>query len=187
MTRRLITGFALVLVMAWMIACSGGFPSQPTTPTAVPTAGPAAPVTPPAASPDASVEPFIGDWSPDPVTDPAAIAEAEATAARSCSQVEFKAVRDVDSKTAAVVFVATCARMRVHAVGTGRIGDDKLFWKAEGTVRLPSPSDRTCPAPAVTFGQGSYAQPVREGLIKVAYNGKVCGIEVSGTAIVRRR
>jgi len=151
MTRRLTTLIAAVMMIGVMLACGGSSTSQPTTPTAVPTAGPAAPATTPAASPDASVEPFIGDWSPDPVTDPEAIAEAEANAARRCSQVDFKVVRDVDSKTAAVVFVATCARVRIRATGMGNMVGDTLFWRARGEATLPN-ATRTCP---VTFVEGN--------------------------------
>jgi hypothetical protein len=139
-------------------------------------------VTPPAASPDASVEPFIGDWSPDPVTDPAAIAEAEAAAPRSCNQVEFHARRDVDSRTAAVMFAGNCARVRVRLEGKGLMTGDALIWKAEGKVTLPN--GNTC---AARFADGNKAEPAREGLVKVTYKGSVCGNPVAGTALVRRR
>jgi hypothetical protein len=182
MARRLIAGIAVALVMTWTIACSGkgGYPTEPTaTPTAVPTAAASVPAT----APNVSVDSFVGDWQADPVMDPAAIAEAEAAAARSCSQVEFKAVRDVDSKTAAVVFAATCARMRIHVVGVGNMVGDTLFWKARGEVKLPD-AGRTC---AATFVEGNKAQPAPEGRVKVTYNGTVCGAAVGGTALVRRR
>jgi hypothetical protein len=82
-----------------------------------------------------------------------------------------------------VVFVATCARVRIRAEGKGTMAGDTLLWKAKGEVTLPN-SRTTC---VVAFGDGSKAQPVREGLIKVDYKGTVCDAAVAGTALVRRR
>ena len=179
MTRKLLTGVAVALVMTWMMACGGGSLNQVTTPTAVTTA----PVSDPVTSPSVSVDGFVGDWQADPLTDPAAIAEAEAAAAKSCSQVEFHALRDVDTKTAAVAFAATCARVRIRVEGKGTISGDALVWKAEGSVTLPNAT--TC---AVKFVEGNKAQPVAEGqAVKVTYNGTVCGTAVGGTALVRRK
>jgi hypothetical protein len=177
MTRKLMAGIAVVLVMTWMVGCSKK--ESPTAPTTV-----SAPVVSvPASLPSVSVDSFVGDWQADPVTDPGSIAEAEAAAARSCSQVEFRAVRDVDSRTATVVFAATCARVRIRAVGVGTLVGDTLLWRAKGEVTLPNAA-RTC---AVIFGDGSKAQPAGEGLVRVAYNGTICAAPVSGHALVRRR
>jgi hypothetical protein len=177
MTRTLIGGIAVALGMTLMVACQKK--ESPTAPTTV--SAPAVAVPP--SSPSVSVDSFVGDWQTDPVTDPASIAEAEAAAPRSCSQVEFRAVRDVDSRTAAVVFAATCARVRIRATGVGTLVGDTLLWRARGEVTLPNAA-RTC---AVIFGDGSKAQPAGEGLVRVAYNGTVCGAPVSGHALVRRR
>ena len=177
MTRTLIGGIAVALGMTLMVACQKK--ESPTAPTTV--SAPAVAVPP--SSPSVSVDSFVGDWQTDPVTDPASIAEAEAAAPRSCSQVEFRAVRDVDSRTAAVVFAATCARVRIRATGVGTLVGDTLLWRARGEVTLPNAA-RTC---AVIFGDGSKAQPAGEGLVRVAYNGTICAAPVSGHALVRRR
>ncbi len=178
MIRRLIAGTAVVLMVAGMIACAGSSSSQLTTPTAVSTATVSEPFVPP----NASVDGLVGDWQADALTDPAAIAAADAAAARSCSQVEFHAVRDVDSKTAVVVFAATCARVRIRVEGKGTMSGDTLVWKAEGKVTLPN--GNMC---AARFAEGNKAQPAPEGQVKVTYNGAVCGNPVSGTTLVRRR
>jgi len=177
MTRTLIGGIAVALGMTLMVACQKK--ESPTAPTTV--SAPAVAVPP--SSPSVSVDSFVGDWQADPVTDPGSIAEAEAAAPRSCSQVEFRAVRDVDSRTAAVVFAATCARVRIRATGVGTLVGDTLLWRARGEVTLPNAA-RTC---AVIFGDGSKAQPAGEGLVRVAYNGTICAAPVSGHALVRRR
>jgi hypothetical protein len=179
MARRLIAGIAVALVVTWTVACGViGYPSQPTAPSSAPVVEPAVSVS----SPVATVDPFVGDWHADALVDPAAIAQAEAAAAGSCSQVEFKAVRDVDSKTAAVVFAATCARVRIRVEGKGSLVGDTLLWRAEGRVTLPDA--KTC---AVKFGDGSKAQPAPEGMVRVDYKGTVCDAAVAGTALVRRR
>lgn len=187
MARRLMAGIAIALVTTWMGGCSKK--ESPTSPTAVsaPAAAipevPAPPVSAPASSPTVSVDSFVGDWQADAPTDPAAIAEAEALAAQSCSQVEFKAVRQADTRTASVVFAATCARVRIRATGVGTLVGDVLLWRAQGAITLPN-ATRDC---AVKFGDGSKAQPAGEGLVRVRYNGTVCNAPVSGTAVVRRR
>lgn len=177
MTRRLVVGIAVVLVVAGVVACN----KQATDSTyKAPTSSPMAPD--PVAPPNVSVDGFVGDWQADPVVDPDAIAAAEAIAARSCSHVEFRAVRDVDSRTAVVMFAATCARVRIRAEGRGQMSGDTLVWRASGQVTLPN--SRTC---GVAFGDGNKAQPAAQGLVKVTYNGRVCDAAVSGTALVRRR
>jgi hypothetical protein len=184
MARRLIAGIAVALVVTWTIACAGkGYPTEPstvqTTAVSVPVAAPdPSPVT----APNISVDGFVGEWQADALVGPAAIAEAEAAAPRSCNQVEFHARRDVDSRTAAVVFAGNCARVRVRVEGKGLLTGDALMWRAEGKVTLPN--GNTC---AARFADGNRAEPAREGLVKVTYKGTVCGNPVAGTALVRRR
>jgi hypothetical protein len=178
MTRRLMVGIAVVLAVSWTIACSKKY-----TPPAAPTEVPTAAVPPPATSPSVPVDHFLGDWSADPLTDPAEIAAAAAAAGHSCSDVEFRAVLDAEAGTAVVGFAATCARLRVRAQGRGVISGNALVWRAEGTAAAPAGST-TC---AARFVERNRAEPVATGQIKVTYNGTVCGTAVSGTALVRRR
>jgi len=176
MIRKLVVGIAVVLLVAGTIACA----KKTNTTGPVTTSSPTAPD--PTTPPSQTVDSFVGDWQADPVTDPTAIAAEVAAAARSCSQVEFHAVRDVDSRTAAVVFAGTCARVRIRITGKGTMTGDTLVWQAEGRVTLPNAT--TCLA---KFVEGNKTQPAPEGMVKVSYNGKVCDASVSGTALVRRR
>lgn len=177
MTRKLMVGLVLLLVIAGTVACKKK-ETDTTNKGAV-----ASPVAPdPVTPPHSTVDGFVGEWQADPVTDPDAVAAAEAAAARSCSQVEFHAVRDVDSRTAAVVFAATCARVRIRIEGKGVMSGDTLVWKAEG--RVPLPNGTACVA---RFVEGNKAQPAPESMVKVTYNGRICDVPVTGTALVRRR
>jgi len=177
MTRRLMVGLVVLVVVAGTVACekketdttNKGTVSSPMAPD---------PVTPP----HTTVDGFVGEWQADPVVDPDGIAAAEAAAAKSCSQVEFHALRDVDSKTAKVVFAATCARVRIRIEGKGVMSGDTLVWKAEG--RVPLPNATACVA---RFVEGNRAQPAPGNLVKVTYNGRICDVPVAGTALVRRK
>lgn len=42
----------------------------------------------------------------------------------SCSQIEFKVVRDIDGKSAVIVFAATCTRVRLRGEGRGTVSGD---------------------------------------------------------------
>ena len=172
MKSRAIAVVVLAFALASMAACGGGSQNQVTTPTTV-TTQLAATVT---------VDTMAGQWAADPVTDQQGIDAREAVAGSSCSQIEFKISRDVDSKTATIVFAATCARVRLRGEGKGLMSGDILIWKAEGVATLPD--GKTCP---FRFVEGNKAQPMGDGIIKVAYNGTVCGAPVSGTEIIHRK
>jgi hypothetical protein len=177
MSKRLFALLAIAVAVATLVACaaSSNQSATPTTPTATT-------VTPQVSTtPAATVDPFVGDWQADPPLDAVAIADAEAAAPKVCNQVEFHAVRDVDAKTAAVVFAGTCARVRIRVLGTASLVAEGLVWHGQGKVMLPNGT--SC---AAVFGDGNKAQPAGTGFVKVTYNGKVCDAPVSGTVMVRR-
>jgi len=178
MIRRLLTLCALAALMAAVAACAASSNQSvaPTTPTSTTVA------TTPDPTPSGTVDPFVGDWQADPLTDAASIAEAEAAAPKVCNQVEFHALRDADSKTAAIVFAGTCARVRIRVAGIGNLVADGLVWRGQGRVVLPNGT--TC---AAVFADGNRAQPAGANFVKVTYNGKICDAPVSGIAMVRRQ
>jgi len=178
MVRRLSVMLIAAIAVAVMFACGGGSQSQPTTPTSVTTT--TTTVTGP--SDGVSVDTITGDWTADPITDPRALADFEAVAAARCGQIEFRVDRDTDSKTAIILFAATCARVRLRGQGKGVMAGDVLHWRLEGTATRPDGG--TCP---FRFVEGNTAQPVGDGRIKVTYNGLVCGMPVAGTEIIRRK
>ena len=181
MERRLsVMLLAAIADAVLFVACGGVNQSQPTTPTSL-TTTPSNSVTPPTGD-GVTVDTIAGDWSVDPITDPQALAEAEAAAGARCGQIEFRVVRDTDSKTAKILFAATCARLRLRGEGKGVITADVLHWRLEGLVTRPDGT--TCP---FRFLEGNTAQPVPDGRIKVTYNGMVCGVPVSGTELIRRK
>jgi hypothetical protein len=159
-------GLAVGVALAVVIACSNGTPASPAT-------------TPAASTTVVSVDTFVGQYTAEP---PTAVGDTDPSTTNSCAFIEFHVARDPDSRTAKIVFAATCARVRLRGEGKGTLSGDTLFWKAEGTALLPSA--RTC---AFRFVEGNKATPAGDGLIKVTYNGKVCDTPVSGTALVRRR
>lgn len=178
MTRRLLFGLVVAVVAAVLMACGSDLPSQPTTQT-VATA---------ASSPTSTVEGFLGHWGSDTSGEPTAESgvgvDVPATLVSNgrCSLLDFKVDRDADSRSAVVVFVATCANARIRGEGKGQVSGDTLYWRAGGTVTLAG--GRTCP---FAFAEGNSATPAGSGLVKVTYNGTVCGIPVSGTQIVKRK
>ena len=172
MIRRLVGGFAATIVMAGLAACSTGTQSQPATPTGVTNA----------TAPATTVDTFAGTWGQDDPINPGDPIVAATATAGSCANVEFRVSRDADGKTAAIVFAATCAQVRLRGEGNGTIAGDTLYWKAAGTAALEG--GRQC---GFRFLEGNKATPAGEGLIKVVYNGTVCDHAVSGTATVRRK
>jgi hypothetical protein len=178
MTRRLILGLFVAVVAVVLVACSTDSPSQPTTPTVATTAS----------SPTATLEVFLGQWGSDtsgePTAEPGVGISVPATLVSNgrCSLLDFKVDRDADSRSAVIVFIATCANARIRGEGRGQVSGDTLYWRAGGTVTLAG--GRTCP---FTFADGNSATPAGSGLVKVTYNGTVCSMPVSGTQIVKRR
>jgi hypothetical protein len=155
-----------------MAACGGASQSQPATPTAASTTTSSA----------ASVDGFVGQWTMDTSTDGLSGVLEAATAASACGQIEFRVVKDADGTSAAIVFAATCARIRLRGEGKGTVSGNILYWKSEGTVTLDS--GRSC---RFAFTEGNRATPAGDGAIKVAYNGTVCDTPVSGTETVHRQ
>jgi hypothetical protein len=174
MLRRLPLRVVVAVAAAALAACATDSPSQPTTPTATTAVTPAATTVP--------VDSFTGQWGADDstVTGPATLAATAST--NSCSQIEFKVVKDVDGKSAVIVFAANCASVRLRGEGQGTVSGGTLYWKAKGMASIAGSSP--C---AFTFLERNTATPVSEGVIKVTYNGTVCDVPVSGTELVRRK
>jgi hypothetical protein len=177
--RHLLIGLLIAVAAAGITACGSG--SQPAQPSATPAAA-----TP--STPTATVDSFVGVWGTD-TTDgtPVEPEMPDNTAVTivsdgACRLIEFKAEKQPDSRTASIVFAATCANARLRGRGLGQMSNGVLVWKAEGIIALPS--GRTC---QFKFVEGNRAAPAGEGLLKVTYNGTVCDVAVSGTQIVKRR
>jgi hypothetical protein len=177
MVRRLSLGFVVAVTAAALAACSTNTQSQPATPTAT---TPVTATTP--ATPAVTLDSFTGQWGAADTTDIAMTAPTATASTNSCNQVEFKVVRDVDGKSAAIVFSATCARVRLRGEGRGTLSGDTLYWKAQGVALIAD--SRQC---AFKFLERNTATPVGDGAIKVTYNGTVCDVPVSGTELVRRK
>jgi hypothetical protein len=175
MKRHLFIGFLVAVVAAGFVACATP-DSTPTQPTPTSTSTPAT-----------TVDGFVGVWSPDTGGGaPLDLGGAENTAdtidaTGACRMVEFKIERETDAKAAKIVFAATCANARIRGYGTGALNEGVLTWKAQGLIALAS--GQKC---AFRFVDGNRAERVPEGL-KVRYNGTVCDVAVSGTAIVKKK
>jgi hypothetical protein len=178
MTCRLLVGIAVAATAAFAGACSSDTPAQVTLPSSTTTSS--------AGSSAVSVGSFTGLWTlngadgvPSAVPDNTAVS---LVANGVCQQLELKVDRNPDSRTATIVFAATCANARIRGQGAGQMSDGVLLWRAEGTVALAS--GRTCP---FKFVEGNRAVLVAEGQVQVTYNGTVCEIPVSGTQVLTRR
>jgi len=177
MIRRGTAVAALLALIALMAACAGS--SQPASPTAVAPA----PATPAAAVvPAGAVEDFVGVWGEDETAGSADYTAADPTVEPACRGIEFRIDRDVDSKTANIVFAASCAAIRLRVEGKGLMTEGVLLWRAQGRALLP---DNT--ACAVVFGDGSRAVRVADGVIRVFYKGTVCDKDVAGSVLAKRK
>jgi hypothetical protein len=180
MTRRLIVGLFVAVVSAGLVACASAPPAAPVTPSASTATT--------STSSTVTVETFAGQWgaaTTNGATADAGLAENTAVSLVPngvCSLVEFKVDRNPDGKSAMIVFAATCANARIRGIGSGTVSGDALIWRAEGTLALVS--GRTC---AFKFVEGNRATPAGAGLVKITYNGTVCGIPVSGAQVVTRK
>lgn len=179
MMRRLLFGFAVAAIAAALWACSTEPPAQPASPSATTAATSSSTVT---------IETFTGQWgtaTSDGTSSDLGVPENSAVtlvANGVCSLLAFNVEKNADNATAAIVFAATCANARIRGTGTGRVSDGVLSWRAQGTLQLAS--GRAC---AFAFTEGNSATPAGQGLIKVVYNGTICGHPVSGTQVVRRK
>jgi hypothetical protein len=173
----LTLGLVVAVAAAALAACSTDTQSQPTTPTTQTTTTATTPTTT-----AVTVDSFAGQWGADDTTGTATPNLPATASTNSCSEIEFKVVRDVDGKSAVIVFAATCARVRLRGEGRGTVSGDTLYWKAQGVASIAD--SRQC---AFKFLERNTATPVGDGVIKVAYNGTVCDVPVSGTELVRRK
>ena len=178
MTRRLILGFVIAVIVAGVGACGKKddymAPAAPTSTVTTPT-------------PDTTVDRYIGAWSVDPGDGgPSEFDGPENTADSidpngACRFIEFKVDREPDSKSAKIAFAAKCANARIRGVGAAVLVEGVLHWKARGAIGLPS--GQKC---AFVFIEGNKAVRVPEGL-KVHYNGTVCDVPVTGTQVVKKK
>jgi hypothetical protein len=178
MIRRLTAVAALVAFVALtalMAACAGS--PGPAAPTAT------TPATPPAAvAPVLTVSDFVGVWGEDDSPGASVFTAGDATAEPVCRGVEFRIDRDADSRSANVVFAASCVAIRLRVEGKGLMTGNALLWRAQGRAQL---ADGTaCP---VAFGDGSRAERTADGVIRVTYKGTVCDREVAGSVLARRK
>jgi hypothetical protein len=119
----------------------------------------------------ATADTFVGAWT-------SATAGASSPIA-ACSRFEY-AVDKASERTVNLKVAATCAGVTLDAIGNGTLAASSLSWDAHGTAT--GPSGTGC---AFSFADSS-ATPLSDGTIRIDYKGKVCGVPVSGSEIVRK-
>ncbi len=155
--RSGVTAFACAVCVLAMAACSG----NPGTPS------PASPSSLPV-----TADSFAGVWTSASSTSAVPIA--------ACSRFDYT-VDKVSSSTVNLKIAATCASVTIDASGTGIVAVSALNWTAQGTATGASGAECT-----FSFANSS-ATPLNDGTIRIDYTGKVCGVPVSGSEVVRKK
>ena len=118
-----------------------------------------------------SADTFVGVWSS---------ASGNSSALAACSRFDYT-VDKTGERSVELKVAATCASVDVEASGTGTINAATLAWGAQGTAT--SASGAQC---SFVFAD-STATPLVDGSVRIDYKGKVCGVPVNGSEIVRKR
>ncbi len=114
---------------------------------------------------------FVGAWTS---------ATAGASPIAACSRFEYT-VDKASERVVNLKVAATCSGVTLDAIGSGTLAASGLSWDAQGTAT--GPSGTGC---AFSFADSS-ATPLSDGTIRIDYKGKVCGMPVSGSEIVRKK
>ena len=133
------------------------------------------PGTPSPASPSSlpvNADTFVGAW--------ASASSAAAVPIAACSRFDYT-VEKMSETTVDLKIAATCASVTIDASGSGTIGVSALNWRAQGTATGASGAE--C---SFSFSDSS-ATPLNDGTVRIDYKGKVCGVPVSGSEIVRKK
>jgi hypothetical protein len=133
------------------------------------------PGTPSPASPSSlpvTTETFVGAWT--------SASSAAAVPIAACSRFDYTVDR-LSNTTVNLKVAATCASVTIDASGSGTITASALNWTARGTATGASGAECT-----FSFADSS-ATPLNDGTIRIDYKGKVCGVPVSGSEVVRKR
>jgi hypothetical protein len=115
---------------------------------------------------------FVGEWSSSTAGNGSALA--------ACSRFDYT-VDKVSERAVNLKVTATCASVDLDATGSGSLVANVLGWSAQGTAT--SVSGAEC---SFLFSD-STATPLVDGSIRIDYKGKVCGVPVNGSEVVRKK
>lgn len=97
-----------------------------------------------------------------------------------CSRFDYT-VEKVNERAVNLKVAAACASVTIDASGSGTVTATGLNWAAQGTATGESGAE--C---AFAFTDSS-ATPLTDGTVRIDYKGRVCGVPVSGSEVVRKR
>ncbi len=97
-----------------------------------------------------------------------------------CSRFDYT-VEKVNERAVNLKVAAACASVTIDASGTGTLTATGLNWAAQGTASGESGAECT-----FSFTESS-ATPLTDGTIRIDYKGRVCGVPVSGSEVVRKK
>jgi hypothetical protein len=133
------------------------------------------PGTPSPAAPSSlpvTAETFVGAWT--------SANSAAAVPVAACSRFDYT-VDKVSERALNLKVAATCASVTIDASGGGTLTASVLNWTAQGTATGASGAE--C---SFSFAD-STATPLNDGTVRIDYKGKVCGVPVSGSEVVRKK
>jgi hypothetical protein len=152
------TKVGLCVLAAWTLAACAGNPRTPS---------PASPSSLPV-----TADTFVGAWS--------SVSSGTALPLAACTRFDYT-VEKVGERAVNLTVAAACASVTIDASGSGTLTASALSWAAQG--KATGASGTEC---AFSFTDSS-ATPLNDGTIRVDYKGKVCGVPVSGSEVVRKR
>jgi hypothetical protein len=115
---------------------------------------------------------FAGVWTSATASTPVPLA--------ACSRFDYTVAKAGD-RAVSLKVAATCAGLTLDASGSGTVGASALNWTAQGTATGTSGAE--C---SFSFAD-STATPLNDGTVRIDYKGKVCGVPVNGSEIVRKK
>jgi hypothetical protein len=115
---------------------------------------------------------FVGAWT--------SANSSAAVPLAGCSRFDYT-VEKVTEHAVNLKVAATCASLTIDAGGSGTLTATGLNWAAQGTATGASGAE--C---SFSFTDSS-ATPLTDGTIRIDYKGRVCGVPVSGSEVVRKK
>lgn len=97
-----------------------------------------------------------------------------------CSRFDYT-VEKVSERAVNLKVAAACASVTIDASGSGTVTTTGLNWAAQGTATGESGAE--C---SFSFTDSS-GTPLTDGTIRIDYKGRVCGVPVSGSEVVRKK
>jgi hypothetical protein len=133
------------------------------------------PRTPSPASPSSlpvTADTFAGAWT--------SASSGTAVPLAACTRFDYT-VAKVSERVVNLTVAAACASVTIDASGSGTLTASALTWTAQG--KASGASGTEC---AFSFTDSS-ATPLNDGTIRIDYKGRVCGVPVSGSEVVRKK